>query len=83
VGHHDWGTRSSVISSAVGYSPSEVAASSYSGDNLIDAAKECVAMWRGSSVHWIMVNGTAGMYGYDMVKAPGGQWYATGIFAGQ
>jgi hypothetical protein len=83
VGHHDWGTRSSIISSAVGSSPSEVAASSYSGDNLIDAAKECVSMWRGSSVHWIMVNAAQGTYGYDMVKAPSGQWYATGIFTGQ
>ena len=83
VGHHDWGTRSNQISATLGNSPVEVAGTSWGGGNLIDAANEVVAQWRGSSTHWWMVSASQGRYGYDMVRTPGGQWYATGIFLGQ
>jgi len=79
VGHHDWGTRSAEISARLG-SPSEVAASAGS-DNILEAAREAVDMWRGSGVHWGMISSPHQYYGYDMVRSPGGGWFATGIFA--
>lgn len=82
VGHHGWGNRAAVVSNLTGRSPSEVAASSYGAtEDVLAAAKECVAMWRTSSTHWMMIQAAQSIYGYDMVKAPNGQWYATGIFA--
>lgn len=80
VGHHDWGNRSSEVMSQVGGSPSEVAASA-GGDRVLDAAREAVEMWRGSGTHWGMVSSGHSHFGYDMVRSPGGGWYATGIFA--
>ena len=79
VGHHDWGTRSSEVSARLG-SPSEVAAMAFS-ENILEAGREAIDMWRGSGVHWGMVVTPHQYYGYDMVRSPGGGWYATGIFA--
>lgn len=79
VGHHDWGNRSAVISSATGRFPSEVAAM---GGNvsLIDAANDIVNQWAGSPTHWGMVSAPSAQFGYDMVQGPGGGWYGTGLF---
>jgi len=79
VGHHDWGTRSAEVSARLG-SPSEVA-SMGSSENLLEAAREALDLWRGSGVHWGMVVTPHQYFGYDMVRSPGGGWYATGIFA--
>jgi len=79
VGHHDWGTRSAEVSARLG-SPSEVA-SMGSSENILEAAREALDLWRGSGVHWGMVVTPHQFYGYDMVRSPGGGWYATGIFA--
>ncbi|HVW00836.1 MAG TPA: thioredoxin family protein [Planctomycetaceae bacterium] len=82
VGHHDWGNRSARVASVVGGGPVEVAGTSWNSSSLNDAARECIEQWRGSGVHWGMVAAPQGKYGYDMVQAPGGAWYATGIFVG-
>lgn len=79
VGHHDWGTRSAEISARLG-SPSEVA-SMGSSENILEAAREALDLWRGSGVHWGMVVSPHQYFGYDMVRSPGGGWYATGVFA--
>jgi hypothetical protein len=78
VGHHDWGNRSAQIGSALGRSPSEVAAMSGNG-SVVDAAFEIVNQWAGSPTHWGMVASPSAMFGYDMVQGPGG-WYGTGLF---
>lgn len=79
VGHHDWGTRSSEVSARLG-SPSEVAAMGFS-ENILEAAREALDLWRGSGAHWGMIVSSHQYFGYDMVRSPGGGWYATGIFA--
>jgi len=79
VGHHDWGTRAAEVSARLG-SPSEVA-SMGSSENILEAAREAVDLWRSSGVHWGMVSSPHQYYGYDMVRSPYGGWYATGLFA--
>lgn len=81
VGHHDWGTRYSEVAAATGMSASEVAASSWGAQTLVEAAQQIVANWAGSGAHWGMVANPQAIYGYDMVKAASGNWYGTGIFA--
>jgi hypothetical protein len=80
VGHHDWGTRYSEIASKTGKSAQEVAAMS-GNPTLVDAAVEVVNQWYGSPAHWSIMSTPASIYGYDFVRAPGGGWYGTGIFA--
>jgi hypothetical protein len=84
-GHHNWETRFHAINAQLPFSLAarEVCAESWPGQNLFDAAEECVASWRQSPGHWEAVSGRHGMYGYDMKRGPNGVWYATGIFAGR
>jgi hypothetical protein len=81
VGHHDWGTRYNEVAAATGMSASEVAASSWGAQTLVEAAQQIVQSWAGSGAHWGMVANPQANYGYDMVKAASGTWYGTGIFA--
>lgn len=80
VGHHDWGFRSGEIAVKTGKSAQEVAAVS-GNRSLIDAAIEVVDMWYGSPAHWSIMSSPATIFGYDLVRAPSGNWYGTGIFA--
>lgn len=79
VGHHDWGNRSAFVGSQFGSSPMEVA-SIGGGSTLFEAAQSAVNVWRGSGVHWGMMITPNRFFGYDMVQAPNGTWYANGIF---
>ncbi len=79
-GHHNWESRFHTISGAVGGSASEVVAESWGGQNLIEAAEECVHSWRQSPGHWNGVRSRHAVFGYDMKRGRNGIWYATGIF---
>ena len=79
VGHHDWGNRSAFVGSQFGTSPMEVA-SIGGGATLFEAANSAISVWRGSGVHWGMMITPNRFFGYDMVQAPNGTWYANGIF---
>ena len=81
-GHHQWGTRLRRIIARLpgGLTPSEVCAESWPGENLLEAAIECVHCWRLSSGHWSAVRANHRFYGYDMKRGANGIWYATGIF---
>jgi hypothetical protein len=80
VGHHDWWVRYGEIATNTGKSAQEVAAM---GGNvhLIDAAVFVVDQWYGSPAHWGIMSAPASIFGYDLVRAPSGNWYGTGIFA--
>ena len=82
-GHHHWDSRFHRISSLLpgGLLAQEVCAESWPGQNLLEAAIECVRSWRLSSGHWSAVRAAHPRYGYDMKKGDNGVWYATGIFA--
>lgn len=82
-GHHHWETRFQRISSRLpgGLWAQEVCAESWPGQNLLEAAIECVRCWRLSAGHWSAVRAAHPRYGYDMKKGDNGVWYATGIFA--
>ena len=79
VGHHDWGNRSALIGQTLGSYPSEVA-SLGGGATILQAAHSAVQIWRSSGVHWGMMISPNRFFGYDMVQASNGTWYATGIF---
>ena len=81
-GHHAWETRFHRINAALprGLTASEVCAESWPGENLVEAAIECVRCWRSSSGHWRAVRASCPAYGYDMKRSRDGVWYATGIF---
>ncbi|TWT30790.1 hypothetical protein [Blastopirellula retiformator] len=82
-GHHSWESRFHQLSGQLpGHMlPTEVCAESWPGQNLEDAAIECVRSWRHSSGHWSAVSADNTYYGYDMKRGNNGIWYATGIFA--
>ncbi len=82
-GHHHWDSRFHRISQQLpgGLLAQEVCAESWPGQNLLEAAIECVRCWRLSSGHWSAVQAAHPRYGYDMKKGDNGVWYATGIFA--
>ena len=84
-GHHGWNTRFQRIRSLLpgGLTPREVCAESWPGENLVEAAIECVRCWRCSSGHWNAVSSQHPCFGYDMKRGDNGIWYATGIFGGQ
>ena len=84
-GHHRWATRFSRINARLprGLTAREVCAESWPGENLVEAAIECVRCWRFSSGHWSAVRARQGRYGYDMKRGRNGIWYATGIFGGR
>lgn len=83
-GHQGWGTRFARILSRLPGSrgPREVCAESWAGQNLVDAAIECVRCWRTSSGHWSAVSTQSNYFGYDMKLGDNGVWYATGIVDG-
>jgi hypothetical protein len=82
-GHHFWESRfHRVMSRLNGSSAREVCAESWPGQNLVDAAEECVHSWRQSSGHWSAVRSPQRSFGYDMKRGSNGIWYATGIFVG-
>jgi len=84
-GHHAWGSRFQRILSRLpgGAAPREVCAESWPGENLVEAAQECVRSWRSSSGHWSAVSARQRFFGYDMKRGENGIWYATGILSGQ
>jgi hypothetical protein len=81
-GHHNWERRFQRINAKLpeGLLATEVCAESWPGQNLLEAAIECVRCWRLSSGHWDAVRGEHPWYGYDMKRGSNGVWYATGIF---
>lgn len=83
-GHHQWGSRfPRIVSRLPGcMGAKEVCAESWPGQNLVDAALECVSSWRQSSGHWGAVRSNHRFFGYDMKRGNNGVWYATGIFDG-
>ena len=82
-GHHYWQSRFRRICSRLNSSSaSEVCAESWPGDNLVEAAVECVHSWRQSPGHWNAVRSPQRLFGYDMKRGANGVWYATGIFSG-
>lgn len=81
-GHHQWGVRFHRINRRLpaGLTACEVCAESWPGENLLEAAIECVRCWRHSSGHWSAVRAPHRLFGYDMKRGSNGVWYATGIF---
>jgi len=81
-GHHQWGSRFHRINRKLprGLMAVEVCAESWPGENLVEAAVECVRCWRFSSGHWSKVRAPHREYGYDIRRGRNGIWYATGIF---
>lgn len=83
-GHHRWDARFPRISARLnGLSAREVCAESWPGENLVEAAVECVRCWRLSDGHWSAVRASQRVFGYDMKRGSNGIWYATGIFGGR
>ena len=81
-GHHRWSSRFRRIRALLpgGAAPCEVCAESWPGENLVEAAIECVRCWRYSEGHWSAVSAPQRFFGYDMRRGRNGVWYATGIF---
>jgi hypothetical protein len=81
-GHHSWDSRFQQINAKLpgGLTAIEVCAESWPGENLVEAAIECVHSWRQSSGHWSAVRQRHRVFGYDMKRGSNGIWYATGIF---
>jgi hypothetical protein len=84
-GHHNWESRFHAINAQLpgGLLAREVCAESWPGQNLLDAAVECVHSWRQSSGHWNAVSASHPLFAYDMKRGSNGVWYAAGIFAGK
>ncbi len=81
-GHHSWESRFHKINRRLpgGLLASEVCAESWPGQNLLEAAIDCVHCWRQSSGHWRSVKAAHPVFGYDIRRGSNGIWYATGIF---
>ncbi len=81
-GHHSWESRFHRINRRLpgGLLAAEVCAESWPGENLLEAAIDCVHCWRLSSGHWRSVRAAHPIFGYDMRRGSNGIWYATGIF---
>lgn len=84
-GHHQWETRFHRLNAVLprGLVAREVCAESWPGQNLLEAAIECVRCWRLSSGHWSAVRARQSAFGYDMKRGRNGVWYATGVFGGR
>jgi hypothetical protein len=81
-GHHNWDHRFHRINGRLaGMTAQEVCAESWPGQDLVDAAIECVQSWRQSPGHWSAVRSRNALFGYDMKRGSNGIWYVTGIFA--
>ncbi len=81
VGHQNFSSRSQAITSQLGRMGVGEVAAQVHGATLIEAARNCVAAWRGSPGHWSLIKAPTTLFGYDLVKAPDGSWYGTGLFA--
>jgi hypothetical protein len=81
-GHHTWESRFQRINRRLpgGLLAAEVCAESWPGQNLLEAAIDCVQCWRQSSGHWRSVRAAQPVFGYDIRRGSNGIWYATGIF---
>jgi len=81
-GHQFWETRFHRIMGRLprGLTAREVCAESWPGENLVEAAIECVRCWRLSAGHWSAVRSPCRLFGYDMHRGANSIWYATGIF---
>ncbi|MBW3600987.1 MAG: hypothetical protein KY475_27440 [Planctomycetes bacterium] len=81
-GHHNWDHRFQRINARfTGLTSQEVCAESWPGQDLVDAAFECVDSWRQSPGHWSAVRRRHNFFGFDMKRGRNGIWYGTGIFA--
>jgi hypothetical protein len=79
-GHQQWESRfQRIVSRLHGGAPREICAESWPGQNLIEAALECVHSWRTSSGHWSAVRTRTRFFAYDIKRGNNGVWYATGI----
>jgi len=85
LGHHQWDRRFRRINARLpgGLVATEVCAESWPGENLVEAAIECVRCWRLSSGHWSAVRAPHRLFAYDMKRGTDGVWYATGLFGGR
>lgn len=83
-GHHDWPRRFEAINAQLplGLVAREVCAESWPGQDLWEAAEECVRSWRSSEGHWNIVSSRPALFGYDMQRSSRGIWYAAGLVAG-
>jgi len=82
-GHHNWESRFHEINAQLpgGLIAQEICAESWPGQNLVEAAEECVHSWRQSPGHWEAVSSRHTLFAYDLKLGKNGVWYATGIFA--
>jgi hypothetical protein len=80
-GHQNWESRFQRISWRLngGSAPREICAESWPGQNLVEAALECVHSWRTSSGHWSAIRFRNRYFAFDMKRGRNGIWYATGI----
>jgi hypothetical protein len=79
-GHQHWDSRfQRIVSRLRGSAPREICAESWPGQNLVEAAVECVHSWRTSSGHWSALRTRNRFFGFDMKRGRNGVWYATGI----
>jgi hypothetical protein len=83
-GHYFWAARFQRILARLpgARAPREICAESWPGQNMVDAAIECVRCWRLSAGHWSAVQARSRFFGYDMRRGANGVWYATGIVGG-
>jgi len=81
-GHHNWESRFHQLNAQLpgDVLAVEVAAESWPGETLVEAAEECVDCWRQSSGHWRAVRAHHPWFGYDMKRGSNGVWFATGLF---
>ena len=79
-GHQNWGMRfQRIVGRIRGGAPREICAESWPGQNLVEAAVECVHSWRTSSGHWSAIRFRNRYFAFDMKRGNNGIWYATGI----
>ena len=81
-GHHQWESRFHRINARLGRGlvAQEVVAESWPGQDMVEAAEECVHSWRQSSGHWSAVRSRHPVFAFDMKRGGNGIWYATGLF---
>jgi hypothetical protein len=81
-GHHQWESRFHRINARLGrgLTAQEVVAESWPGQDLMEAAEECVHSWRQSSGHWDAVRRRHTVFAFDIKRGGNGIWYATGLF---
>jgi hypothetical protein len=79
-GHQHWESRfQRILGRLRGGAPREICAESWPGQNLVEAAVECVHDWRTSAGHWSALRSRNRFFGFDMKRGNNGIWYATGI----